>query len=428
MKGTTLLFTLYLLVGSLSAQSKKPKTPQAHTPQPIQADRSPTVRPKSAPHNQAPAGNTPNRPAPINRGSSPDMEEIQRDLKEVDETQVRYELPDLSSKAGTEHYRNALNEITTMLTDGAPLSIKRATFLTENAFYGDVKKYDLFCSDIDNQIEVIKQGIRQAGYDENNDNAKKWMLYRYMADTIQLKDGNGKITYKHLPFKYDFEDIEGKQDWRKMFVTKLMSTHKGQCHSMPLLYLIMAEELSIDAWLAYSPSHSYIKLKDQNNTWFNLELTNGHYSSDTWLMASGYVKAEAMRNQIYLDTLSKRELVAASLVDLAKGYIAKYGYDPFILECVNKALQYHPNNIYALQIKSDYHTFLFKYVLKQLNYPPSSRIQEYPQAFELFKKYKEMYRIIDGLGYEPMPEDVYKRWLKSFNEQIAKQPKEIIRP
>ncbi|MCW5921846.1 MAG: hypothetical protein KIS77_05840 [Saprospiraceae bacterium] len=55
-----------------------------------------------------------------------------------------------------------------------------------------------------------------------------------LADTVQLKDETGKVTFTHKPYGYDFEDPWGKQDWSKQFVTKLMGSGKGQCHSMPL--------------------------------------------------------------------------------------------------------------------------------------------------------------------------------------------------
>ena len=213
-----------------------------------------------------------------------------------------------------------------------------------------------------------------------------------------------------------------------MFVTKLLRDKKGQCHSLPLLYLILAEALHVKAWLAYSPEHAYIKTQDAQGTWFNFETTNGHYSTDTWLLGSAYVKAEAMKNKIYLDTLSKRETVAACLVDLAMGYKEKFGFDAFILEAVNKALEYSPRNIYALQLKADYQTYLFRYVVKQLNYPPKSELYRYPKAYELFKIAGDLHNLIDQLGYEEMPQTMYESWLQSFEREKNKQTIQVIKP
>jgi|GEM_PF-6378361 len=62
--------------------------------------------------------------------------------------------------------------------------------------------------------------------------------------------------------RYDFVDFWGREDTRKVFVTKLLATNSGQCQSLPQLYLILAEELGTTAYLAFSPEHSYIKFQD----------------------------------------------------------------------------------------------------------------------------------------------------------------------
>ena len=254
------------------------------------------------------------------------------------------------------------------------------------------------------------------------------MLHRFMSDTLRLKDDKGKVTFTHLPYEYDFEDIEGKKDWSKMFVTKLMRTRKGQCRSMPLLYLILAEELGVKAWLTYSPSHTYIRLQDSKQNWYNLELTNGHYSADSWVLSSGFIKSEALKNQLYMDTLSKKELIAGTLHELNMGYAQKFGYDKFVLQTSETTLKHHPNNVFAMQMKSDWATMRFRYVLHQLNYPPKDQIHLNPKANQVLQEMYEIYKYIDQTGYEQMPEERYKEWLKSFDKEKGKQPIQIIKP
>jgi len=353
------------------------------------------------------------------------MLEIENDRKPKT---VQYEFPDQSHVAGTEHYRNALVEIERMLKKEQALSLKKAVFLTENAFLNNRLQYDWFNVDITNGVEVIKALIRQSGFDIKNPTAKKWALQQLMSDTIHIRDEKGKVIYTHLPYQYDFEDPFGKEDWTKQFVLKLMKSKKGQCHSMPLIYLILAEELGVKAWLSYSPSHSYIKVKDGKGNLLNYETTNGHYTTDVFVQSSGYIKAEALRSKIYMDTLTRKEVVAATLADLAKGYAVKYGFDRFVLDCIDKALDHSPNNIHALQLKSDYHTRQFLYVAEQLGRPPVEQLPKNPKAYELYSKMHEVYNRVDALGYEQMPEEVYKEWLKSFEMQRKKQPVEIIKP
>lgn len=348
--------------------------------------------------------------------------------REMLQREIQYELPDKSHLPETQLFVKAYDEINSMLENKKDLSLKRAVFEAENAWYDGTMKYEYFCSDIAIMVDILKTALRQEGHSIDNDLAKKWILHRFMSDTLTLKDDKGNVTFTHLPYEYDFDDPFGKTDFTKFFVTKLIRTRKGQCRSMPLLYLILAEELGVKAWLSYSPSHSYVKLQDDKNNWFNLELTNGHYSADSWILGSSFIKAEALKNELYMDILSKKELIAGTLHELGKGYAQKFGYDRFVLKTAETTLKHHSNDVFAMQLKADCATMRFKYVLHQLNYPPKNQIHLYPKANQILQEMYEIYGYIDQTGYEDMPEETYKAWLKSFNEQKDKQPILIIKP
>jgi hypothetical protein len=343
------------------------------------------------------------------------LAEVERDMAQG---QIRYELPDNSQKPEAQPYRQAFDEITSMLEGKKPLDLKRAIYLTENAWIGNMD-YEWFCHLISRETEALKAALKAEGFSPENKDAVKWMLSRFFSDTIAT----------HLPFHYDFEDPFGKEDWSKMFVSRLLTTRKGQCHSMPLLYLLLAEEMGVrDAWLTHSPNHYYIKVLNSKGTLYNFETTNGHYTSDTWVLSSNYIKAEALKSDIYLDTFSKRELIASRLPDLGMGYAHQFGYDKFVSQCVGKALEHQPNNLQALQVEANYRTTLFGFVVWQLGYPDPKTIHEYPEAYELLRLRDKMYNKIDGIGYEPMPDEVYLQWLNSFESEKGKQPLEIIKP
>jgi hypothetical protein len=57
----------------------------------------------------------------------------------------------------------------------------------------------------------------------------------------------------------------GDKDWSKMFVTTLIRTHNGNCHSLPYLYKILCEEIDSKASLSLEPNHVYIKQLDEKN-------------------------------------------------------------------------------------------------------------------------------------------------------------------
>jgi hypothetical protein len=352
--------------------------------------------------------------------------EIKNANNEFSNSSISYSLPSFSGDVGTENFRNAFDQINEMLQGKQPVDLKKAVFLSENAFLDNQLDYKQFDNRIKKDIQMTKLLMRQRKYNENKNLSKNLALFQYMSDTTKFYNYSEEGAAIHLPFSYDFNDFCAKDDWTKMFVSKLLVAGNGQCHSLPLLYLIYAQEIGTEAYLTLSPSHSYVKIKDADNVWYNLELTNGLITTDAAIMASGYIKTEAIKNQIYMDTISTKETVAACMLDLAKGYYHKFGYDDFMSQCADTVLKYFPNFLDAYQVKVDYYTVLLHHVGKQLPVVNSQAeveivLQKYSKAKEIRDKRNELYETIDNLGYTEMPAEEYQKWLKSVSKQANKQ-------
>jgi len=350
------------------------------------------------------------------------MNEASADIAEMHST-IWYQLPSSSNREGTSFYRQAFDKI---VMDSI-YSIKDNNFLIENAFYDNKLDKSKFDKTIRNSGKLLVSKIKESGYDPNSNTTKNFILFRFFSETLQLKNSKDK----HLPLKYDFEDYMGTQDYSKMFVTKLIRTGSGQCHSMPLLYLILAEEIGAEAYLALSPNHSYIRFPDDNGKWYNVELTNGMFSTESYISQSGYVKSEALGNNIYMSNLSKKELLSKHLSDLAEGYIHKFGYDEFAQSVINKALELYPNSISANMINANIATARVQSVLQQLGIntfdaKQREKILHYPKAVVLLKEMHRQYALIDNLGYEHMPPEEYQRWLQSMKGEKQKKENEAI--
>ena len=307
-----------------------------------------------------------------------------------------------------------------MLTGQSPLSLKQAVFLVENAYLDNKISYQAFDQRIQSYARFCRLKMQEEKTDTASNAIKNDVLFRLLSDTLTVTDPATRKKITHYPVHYDFDDFYGQKDWTKMFVTKLMNTNYGQCHSMPLLYAIIAEELGATAYLSTSPSHLFIKYK-KGNEWKNVELTNGHLTTDAWLMASGYIKSEALKSRIYLDTLSPRKEIALMIQDLAKGYYIKYGFDGFTSQCINTGLRYYPNDAYGMALKSDYSTVLFQYVVKQKPGETPQQVLSDPQAMRLYKAMHGMYDALDNAGYAQMPEAAYEDWLRSIDQEKSKQ-------
>lgn len=208
---------------------------------------------------------------------------------------VQYDLPSWSNNTDAVHFLNAAEKLNRMLSGQEPMDLKQAVFAIENAYLGGRLDYQRFDKEIQNLITIAKLKAAQDGYNWNNPQTRNIMLFRVMADTLKVKSLAQESYITSYPMQYDFDDFMGKQNWTKMFVSKLLMTKSGQCHSLPLLYLILCEETGTPANLAFSPSHTYAKFKNQSGNWHNLELTNGGIVSDAFILGSGFITAEALK-------------------------------------------------------------------------------------------------------------------------------------
>lgn len=348
------------------------------------------------------------------------QKQIYADLKTE---RINYSLPSKSNIPETSYYRNAFDQLSKL--DPNNFSVKEATFLIENAYFEEQQNFEDFDKFIKQTGDFLREKMNELGYDPNSNLAKNFMLFQFFSDTLEIKSKD----LKHLPFKYDFEDYMGVKDWSKMFVSKLLATGSGQCNSLPKLYLILAEEIGAEAFLSLSPNHSYIRFRDNEENWYNVELTNGMFTADSFILQSGYIKSEALLNEIYMQNLSSKQLLAQLLTGLAMGYVHKFGYDTFVKQVIDKALVLYPNLINARMVNSNYLTVQFEYATNQVGINPRNNqelqnIRYYPPLVQMLNQVNAEYKTIDDLGFEFMPADAYENWLNSLQETKQKQDNE----
>ncbi|MDU1905993.1 MAG: hypothetical protein E6772_14555 [Dysgonomonas sp.] len=403
-------------------------------------------------HNQSPDGNQPNANFPFNTNPyqqpnnnlhNPnehtdiqrrnealrrEVHQHQRQLEIQKENDIymlaNYGFPSQSYQEGTEYYYQAFDEISAMLNGKIPQNLGRAVFLMENAYHNNSYDYVEFLNSIKGSANLCNTVIKQEKLDPEDNVTKNMMIFRMISDTIKFKDEKTKQTLTSYPIKYNYDDYTSQKNYDSHFVTTLMKTGKGQCQSMPLYYLIIAEQMGAEAYWSFSPKHSFVKIQDERGVWYNLELTCSAILSDAHYMNNSYIKAEAIRNRIYLEPMDKTNVIAEMLVELTRGYFKKYGLDDFTLQCLDTAMEHLDNDVSALKLKSEYERRLTLTLAKLLDAPkPEIMKQKSPEAYTHFEKMQALYTQIDNLGYEDLPEDLYARWLKHIESEKAKSEK-----
>lgn len=299
-------------------------------------------------------------------------------------------------------YEQAYKELERMLQGRQQADFKRAVFITENAYLDNQLDYKGFCQvikDITQLIKIVKNNITLDYELKDKENVlTNAAIFRYLSDTLSTKDGLVKI----LPYQYDFEDFAGEKNWERMFVSKLLISKSGNCHSLPFLYKILADELGAPAWLALAPHHLYIKCYSKKTQFYNTELTSKTFPIDAWIMASGYVSYQNIMSGIYMDTLSPKQSISLTLVDLAKGYERKNptNHESFVLKCTNLALKYFPNCINAMLLKAE----------------TLRKIHEKSKDKAIYAELGQLCTTIFNTGYSEMPEEMYVEWLTSSGD------------
>jgi hypothetical protein len=317
------------------------------------------------------------------------------------------------NKATRERYLACLDSIKIILERN--LEFKRAVFMTENCYitgmnYGEFDRRIKQLASIAKAWEYANP-ISNYQYSDSTNFWQNFSIFRLLKDTIRIVLGDHK-EYHLFPYTYEFNDFSGNTEWSNMFVTKLLATHKGNCHSLPYLYKILADELGASCWLALAPNHIYIENRCRKIGWYNTELTSGCFPIDAWIMASGYLPVKAVQSGIYMDTLSNQESIALCILDLAKGYEHQtHNFtDGFILKCCDLSIRYFPLNVQAILLKAE----TLKRIYEKQKYQKSTI------AKETYLQMEQLYVKLFDLGYREMPDKMYQQWLGSVVKEKDK--------
>lgn len=112
------------------------------------------------------------------------------------------------------------------------------------------------------------------------------------------------------PFSYDLSDPLGTHVRSKMLST-YVGTRKGNCVSMPKLFLIVADGIGLDVRLAAAPLHQFVRYTDAAGAAHNLEATSGgHEARTAWYRQKLPMTDRSIASGAYMRTLTRRETVA----------------------------------------------------------------------------------------------------------------------
>ena len=202
------------------------------------------------------------------------------------------------------------------------------------------------------QIDGMVARIRAMLGSNPSSSEKMLALKKYLYEKGPWND--------HKHYQYDFDDPRGTKISNKL-LTGYLASKKGNCVSMPLLFIVLGQRLGIDVTASTAPEDVFVKYTDTaTGVTYNLEATSGaNPTRDVWYQQQMPMTAEAIANGIYLQKLTTRETAAVMALVLAENFAAKQEPEK-VIAIADAVLPHYPKNIALILQKGSAHARLIK--------------------------------------------------------------------
>ncbi len=312
-------------------------------------------------------------------------------------------------------FQKAIDEISDMLNDKQPLSFKRAVFLTENAYYNGQLDWIVFNNEFDRIKSILNKMIIAKNLQQYK-TAGNWAIFSYMTDTIPENNLQ--------PYTYDLDNYMGDKDYQCFTVSNLLKSKKGNCHSLPYMYKILANEVNVEAFLAIAPMHCYIRHKDEQGKWWNLELTTGTFSRTSFIIESFNISDEGMESGLYMKPLSEKESISLCLHDLIDYYDKQTGiyYGSLVRKAYTVGLKFYPNSLWQM-VKANDEKYQLDSAMEANGIKDYNKIDLNPEIVKFDKKFKATKDYIAKIGYSKITPEQYKEKLHIVENEKQKRQK-----
>jgi regulator of sirC expression with transglutaminase-like and TPR domain len=202
-------------------------------------------------------------------------------------------------------------------------------------------------------------------------------------------------------FEYDQTDPFGR-----VLINRLLSTYirtrKGNCVSMPILFLIVADRMGLNVHLAAAPLHLFVRYTDPQGIDHNLETTSGGHEARTeWYRQNLPMSDKAMANGVYMRTLTKRESIAEMASIVLDALLDQRRYQEAI-EVADAIIAANPREAYAMVKRgSAYGSLLQAEFIDK--YPDPTQIPPALRAryMMLGQQNQKAFKDAEALGWEP---------------------------
>ncbi len=248
------------------------------------------------------------------------------------------------------------------------------------------------------------------------------------ARDLQTVDALKKYLYQagewnnFRAYQYDFDDPLGTKLTNKL-LHNYMESRKGNCISMPFLFILLGDRLGLDVTASTAPLHVFVKFTDSaTGQVYNLETTSGaNPTRDAWYREKMPMTDQAIANRIYMATLTRKETVAL-MAGTVTEYLIQQGRMKDAIMVADAILEVYPNSVHAILNKGS-----ASYRLLRANYwerypqGPQTIPSEERAAFEYLSEMNmQAFVQAEALGWREPGKEYDEDYLRRVNQAAGR--------
>lgn len=152
-------------------------------------------------------------------------------------------------------------------------------------------------------------------------------------------------------FSYDLDDPLGHNIHSKLLST-FLSTRKGNCVSMPVMYVVLAQMLGLPATLSTAPRHVFAKFRKDDGAWTNLEVTSYGGQTEQHVIERNGISPTALANHVWSRVLTKKQSAIVIMQTLVEYYTQSAQFEKG-LAITEQFIKEDPKNITNFASRGD---------------------------------------------------------------------------
>ncbi|RYH61659.1 MAG: hypothetical protein EON54_09930 [Alcaligenaceae bacterium] len=246
---------------------------------------------------------------------------------------------------------------------------------------------------ISTQLDTMAKGLQDMLPAGASPRVKLEALRHHIYKPTAWNDGR--------PFEYDLNDPYGENLRNKLLGTYLR-TRKGNCVSMPLLFVLLGQKLGLEITVSNAPNHVFVQWRDTDGQLYNLETTSGAgFARDIWMRQQFDMTDQSLKSGIYMQPLSKRETVALMAGTLLEFY-GREGRHAERRALAALLLRHSPRNVAAILQKREAVLEIWNQEFARKYHTPRDIPQDKQETFfELYTQIQDLEARALKLGWRP---------------------------